>query len=118
MDRRWSDRRPVCLRALLHGRGAEGIFAPVLNVGMEGIFVSGGDHYEVGSEVDLSLVFPTEQGDTREYALSCRVVHRQQDGVGLHFCAFHRRLFRELEHLLYAGGDPIERVVPTSHAVR
>ena len=111
MERRWSERRAVTWSARVRRGEEPDTTAPVADVSLEGMFIESANGLSVapGADITVSFVLPERRGAERQYSLSCRVVHRRADGLGVHFLEFHRDLFRELEEILYAhpGHTPL-----------
>ena len=103
LEHRWSKRQRVCLDALVFHRKTGLIHVNILNINLEGVFISGG-HIKLPPLTCLELTFGLNGGrKSNILQIEALVIHNSHNGYGLMYKDFRLGAFKELKGSLNAA---------------
>ena len=103
LEHRWSARKQVCLEALVFHRLTGLSQVKILDIGLEGAFVSA-EHLELPFPAVVELTFSLNIAGTENiYQLQAMVIHRTDHGYGLMFKDFRLEAYQALKGMLFAA---------------
>ena len=103
LEHRWSKRQRVCLDALVFHRKTGLIHVNILNINLEGVFISGG-HIKLPPLTCLELTFGLNGGrKSNILQIEALVIHNSHNGYGLMYKDFRSSAFQELKGRLNAA---------------
>lgn len=97
-DHRWSKRKDVDMRVILHSTHASSIGGKILNVSLEGMLIQADeDRFPENTEIEISFEIPhKKQSNLR---MRAHIVHKGLHGMGLmlkHLCHADIRTMQQL----------------------
>lgn len=103
LEHRWSKRQRVCLDALVFHRKTGLIQVNILNISLEGVFISG-EHIKLPPLTCLELTFGLKGSrECNILQIEALVIHNSHHGYGLMYKDFQRSAFQELKARLNAA---------------
>lgn len=104
MEKRWSERKRLCVGVDVYLRGDLLNQARSADIGLGGTFLSVEPQPALYKDIDVELVFrlaADESGEeTIRHKINARVVRSNEQGVGFKFCNFDTTVFRSLQEIM------------------
>jgi hypothetical protein len=103
LEHRWSERKPVCLEAIVFHRPLGLRPVKILDIGLEGAFIAA-ERLDLPVPAIVELTYAIDIEDRKTiYHMNAMVIHRSRDGYGVMFKEFKLEAFRTLMDVLYAA---------------